>query len=291
MNELTLSLKEQLDEIDKQLIEVNFTNYYISRKNVLLSQWKKGEVIDKKLQSTPLYCRFSNGKINYTKMQKDTGRNYRTLKGWHRDYNKYPWEIWERHAEEKAKAWTIGALGAGQQKYIEPPPIPEGTYEIIYADPPWQYSDELIKEYGAAEHHYRTMAIEELCEMELPVIADNAVLFLWTTAPIADDAFKIIRAWGFEYKTQFVWDKVKHNYGHYNSVRHELLLICTRGSYLPQDKKLFDSVQTIERTAEHSEKPEGFRAIIDTLYPEGNRIELFARKEVEGWETWGNEYI
>jgi len=66
------------------------------------------------------------------------------------------------------------------------------------------------------------------------------------------------------------------------------LLIATRGSCQPEVKKLFDSVQTIERTR-HSEKPEEFRQIIDTLYPTGKRIELFARKKAEGWDCYGNE--
>jgi N6-adenosine-specific RNA methylase IME4 len=77
--------------------------------------------------------------------------------------------------------------------------------------------------------------------------------------------------------------------GHYNSVRHEILLICTKGSCTPQNVKLFDSVQSIERT-EHSVKPEAFREIIDTLYPHGKRIELFARRSLPGeWKGWGNE--
>ena len=78
--------------------------------------------------------------------------------------------------------------------------------------------------------------------------------------------------------------------GHYNSVRHEFLLVCTRGSCLPDVPKLFDSVQSVERTA-HSEKPAEFREIISTLYPHGNRIELFARQTTEGWTTYGNAVV
>ena len=112
-------------------------------------------------------------------------------------------------------------------------------YSVIYADPPWKYSDKLIDGYGAAEHHYPPMSIKELCS--LPVkqrAADNAVLFMWVTAPFVDECWPIIDSWGFEYKTCFVWDKVKHNFGHYNSVRHELLLVCTRGTYLPETNEL-----------------------------------------------------
>ena len=77
--------------------------------------------------------------------------------------------------------------------------------------------------------------------------------------------------------------------GHYNSVRHEFLLVCTRGSCTPDVPKLFDSVQSIERSNKHSEKPQEFRDIIDTSYLVGKRVELFAREPHEGWEVWGNE--
>ena len=114
---------------------------------------------------------------------------------------------------------------------------------------------------------------------------------MWATCPLLEDALELCKAWGFKYKAQFIWDKIKHNMGHYNSVRHELLLICTKGSCTPDNVKLFDSVQSIERT-EHSRKPEEFRQIIDTLYVHGSKIELFARgKAVDNWEVWGNESL
>jgi len=170
------------------------------------------------------------------------------------------------------------------------PPQSAGKYRVIYADPPWEYSNVGPDYYGPAKRHYPTMSLTDLCALPIePLAEDNAVLFLWVTSPLLEAAFPVIKAWGFRYKSSFVWDKVKHNFGHYNSVRHELLLIATRGSCLPDAKKLVDSVQTIERSDKHSEKPEEFRQIIDTLYPHGRRIELFARKQVDGWEVWGNE--
>ncbi len=164
-----------------------------------------------------------------------------------------------------------------------------GKYRVIYADPPWSYGGSMNETYGTADKHYPTMSLEDLCIMPVPDITeDNAVLFLWVTSPLLEDAFKVINAWGFKYKASFVWDKVKHVMGHYNSVRHELLLICTKGSCVPENMKLFDSVYEEERT-EHSKKPEFFREVIDTIYPSGKRIELFARRPVEGWETYGNQ--
>jgi len=78
-------------------------------------------------------------------------------------------------------------------------------------------------------------------------------------------------------------------WGNYTSVRHEHLIIATKGSCTPDNTERFNSVQTIERTGRHSEKPEEFRNIIETLYTYGNKIELFARKATEGWEVYGNE--
>ncbi len=167
--------------------------------------------------------------------------------------------------------------------------FPTNKYRVLYADPPWKYGDELIETYGPAVLHYPPMALAELCALPIQALADNnAVLFLWATSPMLPEALKVVDAWGFKYKASFIWDKIKHNMGHYNSVRHEFLLICIKGSCLPDSKELIDSVQVIERK-EHSEKPEEFRHIIDTLYTVGKRIELFARKKVENWDSWGNE--
>ena len=160
-------------------------------------------------------------------------------------------------------------------------------YRVIYADPPWSYGDKQnIDGLGGAEKHYPTMPLSEICELPVPT-QDDAVLFLWVTSPLLEDAFKVVKAWGFKYKSSFVWDKVAHNMGHYNSVRHEFLLICTKGSCTPDVKKLYDSVVSVERT-EHSRKPKEFRDMIDTLYPVGNRLEMFAREASDGWDVWGN---
>lgn len=170
---------------------------------------------------------------------------------------------------------------------------PSGKYRVIYADPPWHYNDKCDEgsvQSGGCEKHYPSMKIPELCALPVKDMAEeNAVLFLWTTSPLLEESFKVINAWDFSYRASMVWDKVRHNMGHYVSVRHEFLLICVRGSCTPDVKKLFDSVQSIER-AQHSAKPEEFRNIIDTIYPHGKRIELFRRGDApSGWEAWGNE--
>lgn len=165
-----------------------------------------------------------------------------------------------------------------------------GKYRVIYADPPWSYGNTMPEYAPQPDDHYGLMDIEDICALPVKEMSEkDSVLFLWTTSPHLEESFRVVKSWGFEYKSSFVWDKVKHNMGHYNSVRHEFLLVCVRGSCQPDVRKLFDSVVTEERT-EHSRKPETFREIIDTIYPNGKRIELFARRPAgANWEVWGNE--
>lgn len=192
---------------------------------------------------------------------------------------------------------SIAALRKVIRKGENPPvPIPKGKYRVIYADPPWFYAGD---QHGKAEPqktvletHYTPMDLEDICAIPVKDYAhEDSVLFLWVTSPKIFEAREVIEAWGFTYKAMFVWDKVKHNVGGYNSVRHELLLICTRGDCKPDSKKLIDSVQTIERSQTHSEKPERFREIIDEMYTTGPKIELFARKKVKGWTYYGKQEL
>jgi len=165
-------------------------------------------------------------------------------------------------------------------------------FRVIYSDPAWSYNDKQdTPQLGGAAKHYDTMSVNEICKLPVNDISEkNSVLFLWVTSPLLEDAFTVIKAWGFKYKTSFVWDKVKHNMGHYNSVRHEILLIATKGSCTPDNKKLYDSVQSIERNDNHSEKPIEFLNIIDDLYSYGNKLEMFCRNiKKEKWYGWGNE--
>jgi N6-adenosine-specific RNA methylase IME4/ParB-like chromosome segregation protein Spo0J len=177
-----------------------------------------------------------------------------------------------------------------ERKQIEPFPE-EGNYGVIYADPPWQYNNSGLDEYGHAERHYDTMGIDDLCELPVGrIAAEDCALYLWTTSPMLEDAFYVLSSWGFDYKTSYVWDKIAHNHGHYNSVRHELLLVATRGDGTPDRQKLYDSVVSIRR-GDHSEKPPYFRRLLDVLYDARDKIELFAREEadVDRWDAWGDE--
>ena len=170
------------------------------------------------------------------------------------------------------------------------PEQPTGKYRVLCADPPWAYSNANTPgQAHAVTEFYPTMSIKELCAIPVAELAEeDAVLFLWATSPMLEVAFQVINAWGFTYKTGMVWDKDAHNFGHYVSVRHEHLLICTRGSCTPDDPHLIPSVQTIKR-GKHSEKPEEFRKIIETMYTHGRKLELFGRTKHDGWTVFGNQ--
>jgi N6-adenosine-specific RNA methylase IME4 len=168
------------------------------------------------------------------------------------------------------------------------PDLPAGPYRVLYADPPWQYFSTDPYYQGHARDHYRTLSITQLCALPVKrLLTPKAVLFLWITSPILAECFPVIKAWGFTYKTNLVWHKDTHNYGYYLSNEHELLLICTRGACKPDVENRFPSVQRIVRTS-HSTKPLEIRMLIDTLYPEGRRLELFARTHTPGWDVWGD---
>jgi N6-adenosine-specific RNA methylase IME4 len=168
--------------------------------------------------------------------------------------------------------------------------MPTGKHRIIYADPPLDYGAHEMPG-SDAKDHYPVMSLDDICDIPVDQWAeDDAVLFLWVPAPFTLKIAPVISAWGFEFKTEFIWDKIDHNMGHYSSVRHEKLYLCTRGACQPDVRKLFDSVQSIKRT-EHSVKPPFFYEIIETLYPIGRRLELFHRGDNKrpGWEYYGLE--
>jgi len=171
------------------------------------------------------------------------------------------------------------------EKHEDPPPLPEEEFNVIYADPPWQYELPLR---GDPELHYPTMSTQELCDLKIPVASD-AVLFLWATNPKLEEAFKVIKAWGFEYKTNMVWVKDKAGTGYYFRGQHELLLVAKRGEMpAPTEETRPPSVLEVPRKG-HSVKPEVVYEIIERMYPNRKYLELFARNKRENWTCWGNE--
>ena len=175
---------------------------------------------------------------------------------------------------------------------VPPPSVDAPTFRVIYADPPWQYNQSglVSADWGMAEDHYPTMPLADLKAVPVSRMAlPDSVLFLWATSPMLADALDLMAAWGFTYKSSVVWDKGRSFLGSYVHISHELLLIGTRGSCVADVKHTAGSVVAAPR-AEHSRKPDEFRALIDSMYTYGNRIELFRRGEApDGWHVWGNE--
>ncbi len=168
-----------------------------------------------------------------------------------------------------------------------------GMYRVGYADPPWLYGNRPPSGSGQAEH-YPGMTIDALCNLRVKEhFYDDAVLFMWVTAPMLLEnpgPREVLEAWGFTPKTGMVWDKVQHNFGNYVSVRHEHLIIATRGSCTPDNPTpMPDSVVTERQLGVHSEKPKVFRDIITKLYATGPYLELFGRTPVAGWTVLGND--
>jgi N6-adenosine-specific RNA methylase IME4 len=183
--------------------------------------------------------------------------------------------------------------------------LPRNAFPVLYADVPWEnevWGDETGNDRSPP---YPPMTIEEikvLCAGERSPALETAILFFWSNTNRLANAIDIIRCWGFEYSTAYVWDKVVAGMGRRVRDRHEHLLIATRGGiHAPPPETLAPSVVAI-RKGGHSEKPARFAEIIDAQYPDLNKLEMFQRakslrpddirlhqREKGRWSFWGNE--
>ncbi len=187
------------------------------------------------------------------------------------------------------------------------PKLPEQKFDIIYADPPWDYDGKLQfdKSSKSAENidfarnifissavfKYPTLKLEQLVQIPIHRIAkDDCLLFMWTSSPHLVHAIELGNAWGFEYRTvAFVWDKMVHNPGKYTLSNCELCLVFKRGR-IPTPRGARNIQQLIRSPRKkHSEKPKEVLQAIEKMFPTQERIELFARKKPVGWSVWGLE--
>lgn len=164
--------------------------------------------------------------------------------------------------------------------------LPEGSFGCIYADPPWQYGNQATR--AATGRHYETLSVDALCEWPVAAIAaPDAHLHLWTTNAFLPGAFKVIEAWGFEYRSVFVWVKPQMGIGNYWRVSHEFLLLGIRGNAKRFKSRSLKSWGEFPR-GRHSSKPEEVRGYIESA-SEGPYLELFGRRSVDGWTVLGNQ--
>jgi N6-adenosine-specific RNA methylase IME4 len=189
------------------------------------------------------------------------------------------------------------------------PDFPKKKFDIIYADPPWDYNGKLQFDrssknadeidlsrsifISSASFKYPTLKLNELMKMPVHEIAkDDCLLFMWTTNPHLAHAVALGQGWGFEYKTvAFVWDKMMHNPGKYTLSNCELCLVFKRGRIPhPRGARNIQQLVRSPRRA-HSMKPGEVREAIEKMFPTQDRIELFARNKYEGWTAWGLDLL
>jgi N6-adenosine-specific RNA methylase IME4 len=136
------------------------------------------------------------------------------------------------------------------------------------------------------------MSLDAICALPVgDLFTPDAVLFLWTTGPHLADALTALGRWGFTYVTNLVWEKDSIGLGYWVRNQHEILLVAKRGKMRcpPPDRRPPSVIHAPRR--EHSEKPDEVYALIENMYPELPRIELFARRRRPGWTAWGNEIV
>lgn len=201
-----------------------------------------------------------------------------------------------------AEGWTERELrmeirAAKRSAVIEGQAHLEGMFRFIYADFPWLYGNKLPKSATNQEQQYPGMTIEDgiklFAESVKPHAMPVSTLAFWVTAPflfLNPGPREIIEAAGFEYKANFVWDKVLGNPGSYNHVTHEHLIIATRGGDLPDVPTPQPKSVIVERRSSiHSGKPESVRKMIEKHYTRGPYLELFGREPRPRWTVFGND--
>lgn len=174
--------------------------------------------------------------------------------------------------------------------------LPDKKYSVIYADPPWYFKNYSKKgEDKNPNQHYQCMSIDDICNLPIANLADkNCTLLMWVVDPLLQEAFKVIEAWGFKYKTVgFTWAKANKTslgfftgLGYWTRSNPEMCLLATKGK--PQRKSKSVRQLVISKRREHSRKPDEIYSGIETLL-DGPYLELFARNTRQGWDSWGNQ--
>lgn len=168
-------------------------------------------------------------------------------------------------------------------------------FDVILADPPWTFSAyNAAKSPKHASHKYDLMSTKDICKLTLPA-SENCALFLWATWPNIMDAFRVIEAWDFTYRT-LAWCWVKLNkrsmslftgLGYYTRSNTEPCLLAVRGKMSVQAHDV--QAVIVSPVRQHSRKPDEQYPKIERLYPNMRYLEMFARQRRSGWSIWGNE--
>lgn len=162
-------------------------------------------------------------------------------------------------------------------------------YRTIVADPPWQMPKAGATKVDASKV-YPTMSLESVCALPVSALAeDDAHLWLWAVNGLLEDAYKVVRAWGFSPLTLVTWCKPGPGVGHYLRNNTEHVILASRGTPMVPTTKPLSTWYVWPRGA-HSAKPEAFLDLVETVSP-GPYLELFARRNRFGWATAGNQCL
>jgi N6-adenosine-specific RNA methylase IME4 len=213
---------------------------------------------------------------------------------WQRIASIHPedFRVWVEDQREHGNQLTMSGALRLLAKEPDWKPLPDGTFNVIYADPPWEFSNEFIRRGNGqtADAHYETQKTIDICTLPVSnVCHEETILLLWApNALMMQDGQMVLDAWGFKYKTNIVWIKPRGpSMGWWVQNRHEICLIgVNKGSSPPLHKP--ESV-IFEGTVKHSQKPDEMYEIIQATW-EPPYLELFARRKWNDlWEVWGNE--
>jgi N6-adenosine-specific RNA methylase IME4 len=171
-----------------------------------------------------------------------------------------------------------------QSQIEKSPPLPEQRYDVIVVDPPWEYRLRHDQGDRCNAILYPTMTTEEIKAIPIPrLAAQSSILWLWTTNGHLPDALEIAQGWGFEYKVLLTWVKNRIGTGYWLRGRSEHCIMAVGGHLIT--KLTNQSTVLHAPVREHSQKPDEFYHLVETLCP-GRKIELFARENRDGWDTW-----
>jgi len=294
--ELTEQIRNHAKGINDALVEMRDDELYKHMGYGTMEQWARGE-----FEWTGRHLRYqiAHARTEQVLLQSGTmvppksERQTRPLAG--------------LEAEEKVQAWELAIEKAADKdisykhveaavKEIKPPPlpttppIPEGKYSVIYADPPWPVGSMVLDKWESPiDDKYPTMSIDEIAELPVAdIAAEECSLFLWTTHTFLQDALEIMEKWGFKYFCCITWHK--HGGWTQNGFHKstEFLLFGYQGRMNVIQHGGAIPTLISEKKGKHSKKPDSIRHIIEAKTPKP-RIELFARESHDGWVVWGDE--
>lgn len=174
----------------------------------------------------------------------------------------------------------------------EPPPLPQrGPYRVIVADPPWPYEIRKEDPSHRAAHPYPQMSIAEICAVDVASIAHHdCILWLWTTNHHMRQAFDVLDAWGFQQKTMLTWAKDQMGYGDWLRGQTEHCLMAVRGKPVVQLKNQTTLLRA-PMGGKHSQKPDEFHTLVESLCPAPRYAYLFSREQRDGWDMHGDDIL